>query len=127
MRIVFKFLFLAMIGLISFSIVGCGNIKEIGSDKYYVQILKDGDEKTEFFDNMGKVAFYEYNNIDAYNKKGKKIQVSFEASKNLRKGAFLEVRVRNPKFEESNSILSYKEVKENELPKLVKEKLNINN
>lgn len=124
MKILSKFLFfLTMVCLISFSTVGCSNIKAIGSDKYYIQVLEDG-----FPNKSGQeITFYEYNNLNAYNKKGEQIQVSFGASKNLRKGAFLEVRVRHPKADEINQILSYEEVQENELPKMVKEKLNITN
>lgn len=121
MKILAKFLFcLTMVCLISFSTVGCTNIKAIGSDKYYIQVLEDG-----LPDNSSKeMTFYKYNNLSAYNEKGEKIQVSFESSKNLRKGAFLELRVRHPKSDEINEIVSYEEVQENELPKLVKEKLN---
>ena len=101
------------------------NPKEIGASKYYVQINKDGNKEYDGKYNGEDVYTYRYNNIKAYNSKGEKIEVKFFADKNLRKEAFLLVKVKDIKDNKENDILSYEEVKQSELPKKVKESFNV--
>ena len=74
------------------------------TDEYFTKIEKDGvvDKDREKEDSTWK---YKYD-IQAYNKNGKAIKVSFYAEKNLRKGAYLKLKVN-----------------ETSLPSVVKEKL----
>lgn len=102
------------------------NLKEIGTSKYYVQINKDGNKEYDGKYNGEDIYSYKYNNVKDYNSKGKKIDVKFFADKNLRKKAFLLVKVKDVKDNEENDIISYEEVKQSELPKKVKEGFNIN-
>ncbi|HHD2754372.1 TPA: YxeA family protein [Clostridium perfringens] len=125
MKILSKIILVATLCFVAVGITGCGSLKDVGSDKYYLQVSVDGNKKFAFKDGEEDVYRYEYRDIKAYDESGNEIKVVFTADKNLRKGAFLEVRVRDPKSNELNSILSYKEVQVDELPSLAKEKLNV--
>ncbi|CEN83573.1 YxeA family protein [Paraclostridium sordellii] len=92
------------------------------TDEYFTKIEKDGvvDKDREKEDSTWK---YKYD-IQAYNKDGKAIKVSFYAEKNLRKGAYLKLNVQGGKDKNGvYSISSYEEVNETSLPSVVKEKL----
>lgn len=125
MKILSKIILVATLCFVAVGITGCGSLKDVGSDKYYLQVSVDGNKKFAFKDGEEDVYRYEYRDIKAYDESGNEIKVVFTADKNLRKGAFLEVRVRDSKSNELNSILSYKEVQVDELPSLAKEKLNV--
>ncbi|MDM0612612.1 YxeA family protein [Clostridium perfringens] len=105
-----------MLVLFSLSILGCRNLSEVGSEKYYLKINQDG-EKESGDEN------YLYKNIPAYNKDGEKILVDFSAfnGKKLRKNAYLQVSVKNPSNEHNNEIKGYREINESDLPSKIKE------
>lgn len=125
MKVFSKLILVVTLCFVAVGIAGCGNIKDIGSDTYYIKVSVDGNKKLAFKDGDEDVYKYDYRDIKAYDKNGDEIKIVFTADKNLRKDAFLEVRVRDPKSNELNAILSYKEIQESELPNLAKEKLNI--
>ena len=127
MKRISKFILVALFGAITVgAFAGCSDrLNEIGSDKYYVQITKDGDRQYEGKYNGKDVYDYYYKDIKAYNKNGDEIKVKFSAEKNLRKNAFLKVKVKDLKKDENNDILSYEEVQRDDLPDKVKEKLNV--
>lgn len=126
MKVFSKLILVFTLCFVALGVTGCGNIKDIGSDKYYIKISVDGKKKLAFKDGDENVYRYDYRDIKAYDKNGNEIKIVFTADKNLRKDAFLEVRIRDAKSNELNAILSYKEIQESELPNLAKEKLNIN-
>lgn len=102
--------------IFSLSILGCQNIREIGTEKYYLKVTQDGEK------NSGDKNYY-YNNIPAYNENGEKILVNFFAmdEKQLRKNAYLQVSVKNPSNDHNNEIQGYREVSESDLPSKVKD------
>ena len=68
--------------------------------------------------------YYQYENVDAYDKNGKEIKVRFTSDKKqLRKDSYLEIRVRDTKEDTTNEIISYKEVNGDDVPNNIKIKL----
>ncbi|AQY39117.1 YxeA family protein [Bacillus thuringiensis] len=100
-------------------LVGCDSIKRMGKDQYYVQITTDGIEKTEKDSENNTFKYYEYK-LPGFDKEGKEKQLEFTADKNLRKKAFLRVHHSNKK-----GVVAWEEVKNEELPAKVKEKLGV--
>ncbi|MDQ0149619.1 YxeA family protein [Eubacterium multiforme] len=121
------------IGIVSFLLVsmifalsGCVKINKIGTEKYYVKIVKGG-EREKSNSNDGKISYYyTYTNIQAYDKEGKKILVNINTieDKEIRKDAYLQVDVKNPSDKETNEIKGYEEVKQSEIPEKAKKELN---
>ncbi|MBF8983370.1 YxeA family protein [Lutibacter sp. B2] len=104
------------------------NLKHLGHEEYFVQITEDGERilLEQEVKNGEKVSedFYRYYyETVAYNKEGKEIKVRFDANKNLKIGAFLSIETISQSEKKINSIADYKEVQENQLPQIVKEKL----
>ncbi|MEB9627417.1 MULTISPECIES: YxeA family protein [Bacillus] len=97
-------------------LVGC-DINRMGKDEYYVQITVDGKETYSKADNGEKFKDYEYK-LTGFDKDGKEKELEFTAQKNLRKEAFL--RVYNS---DKKGVTAWEEVKKDELPAKVKEKL----
>lgn len=100
-------------------LVGC-DINRMGKDKYYVQIKIDGKEgvsKSMDGEVMGKE--YEYT-LSGFDKEGKEKDLEFTAQKNLRKEAFLRVY-----YSDKKGVTAWEEVKKDELPTKVKEKLGV--
>ncbi|BBH22631.1 membrane protein [Paenibacillus baekrokdamisoli] len=91
------------------------NINRIGAESYYAQI-NDGKKMEEKSDSGQKMVYYEYT-LQGFDKKGQGKMLTFTASKELRKEAFLCLYVK------SKGVSSYQEVKADELPDKVKEKL----
>ncbi|KNF07149.1 hypothetical protein CLPU_23c00320 [Gottschalkia purinilytica] len=113
------FVFLGIVLLLGVSLIGCSNpldslTNEIGKDQYYVQITDEGKKLDDKKDSN-----YEYT-LPAYDKNGKEKTITFNGLKQLRKDAYLRLY-----YSEKRGVTSYKEVKENELPEKVKEKLNV--
>ncbi|MFS8352614.1 YxeA family protein [Bacillus nitratireducens] len=96
---------------------GC-NLNRLGTDKNYVQITKDGEQLKE--KNVNGDTTYQYK-LSGIDKDGKEKEMEFTALKNLRKEAFLLIY-----YSEEKGVKSWEEVKKEELPKKVKEKLKVN-
>ncbi|PUB08334.1 YxeA family protein [Paenisporosarcina sp. OV554] len=128
-RLVFILLGVFLVSIISLGIAEKNDlfgIKKWGSESYYVQINEDGIAKTTKGDNGEKSTRYYYK-MNAYNTDGNTIPVEFSANKELKLNAFLLVDVNDTDKKEHNTISSYKEVAEKELPEKVKKQLNIKN
>ncbi|AZJ22975.1 DUF1093 domain-containing protein [Bacillus wiedmannii] len=97
-------------------LVGC-DINRMGKDEYYVQITADGIEKNEKFDNGEPHKYFEYK-LKGFDKGGEEKELEFTAPKNLRKDAFLRVY-----HSDKKGVTAWEEVKKDELPAKVKEKL----
>ncbi|MBJ8054123.1 YxeA family protein [Bacillus cereus] len=109
----------SMLVLFASMLVGC-NLNRIGTDKYYVQITVDGKEdlaKSIDGEKMGKEYTYK---LSGFDKEGKEKELEFIAQKNLRKEAFLLVY-----YSEEKGVKSWEEVKKDDLPMKVKEKLGV--
>lgn len=99
-------------------LVGC-DINRLGKDEYYVQITADGKEYLSKASNGKTYKDYQYK-LTGFDKKGKEKELEFTAQKNLRKEAFL--RVYNS---DKKGVTAWEEVKKDELPAEVKEKLGV--
>ncbi|MED1556267.1 YxeA family protein [Bacillus paramycoides] len=99
-------------------LVGC-DINRLGKDEYYVQITVDGKEYNGKSSNGEPYKNYEYK-LNGFDKEGKEKELEFNAQKNLRKEAFL--RVYNS---DKKGVTAWEEVKKDELPAKVKEKLGV--
>ncbi|MES5952280.1 hypothetical protein CN907_10785 [Bacillus anthracis] len=99
-------------------LVGC-DINRMGKDEYYVQITVDGKEYNGKTDNGETYTDYQYK-LTGFDKDGKEKELEFKAQKNLRKEAFL--RVYNS---DKKGVTAWEEVKKDELPAKVKEKLSV--
>ncbi|EEK42487.1 Hypothetical membrane associated protein [Bacillus cereus m1293] len=97
-------------------LVGC-DINRMGKDQYYVQITADGIEKNEKSDSGEPYKYFEYK-LKGFDKDGKEKEIEFTAHKNLRKDAFLRVY-----HSDKKGVTAWEEVKKDELPAKVKEKL----
>ncbi|MBA3925980.1 YxeA family protein [Listeria rustica] len=94
------------------------NFNRIGADTYYVKIETDGKKTSGQASDGSTYTDYNYD-FTGYNEDGKEKQVELTAQKNLRKGAYLEVFVKDDK-----GVTSYQEVKQADIPKKAAEKLN---
>ncbi|MDA2480302.1 YxeA family protein [Bacillus cereus group sp. Bce025] len=101
-------------------LAGC-NLNRIGKDEYYVQITVDGKEYNGKASNGEKYTNYQYK-LTGFDKDGKEKELEFDAQKNLRKDAFLRVYYSD---KEGEGVSSWQEVKKDELPAKVKEKLGV--
>jgi len=99
-------------------LVGC-DLNRMGKDEYYVQITVDGKEYNGKSSNGEPYKDYQYK-LAGFDKDGKEKELEFSAQKNLRKEAFL--RVYNS---DKKGVTAWEEVKKDELPAKVKEKLNV--
>ncbi|PFL21459.1 hypothetical protein COJ07_10630 [Bacillus cereus] len=99
-------------------LVGC-DLNRMGKDEYYVQITVDGKEYNGKFDNGEPYKNYEYK-LNGFDKDGKEKELEFNAQKNLRKDAFLRVY-----HSDKKGVSAWEEVKKDELPAKVKEKLGV--
>lgn len=89
-----------------------------GGTAYYVQINKNGKEEEKITsESSAKYKQYAYD-IDSYQKDGKVKRVDFNTDHNLRKEAYLKLKV-NP----TKGVISWEEVKKSEVPKAALEKL----
>ncbi|MGR3775753.1 YxeA family protein [Bacillus paramycoides] len=99
-------------------LVGC-DINRLGKDEYYVQITVDGKEYNGKLDNGKSYKDYQYK-LTGFDKDGKEKELEFNAQKNLRKEAFLRVY-----YSDKKGVTAWEEVKKDELPAKVKEKLGV--
>ncbi|WP_426950750.1 YxeA family protein [Bacillus mycoides] len=99
-------------------LVGC-DLNRMGKDEYYVQITTDGIEKNEKAGDGQPHKSFEYK-LPAFDKEGKEKELEFTAVKNLRKEAFLRVF-----HSDKKGVTAWEEVKKDELPAKVKEKLGV--
>lgn len=103
---------LPMIIAVIVAIIICGlacYILEFYEAVYYTQIDNTQIEKISSSDEMK----YEYT-LNCYNEKGKKKEIKFKTSRELREDAYLELEVK------ATGVHSWKEVQYNELPEKVK-------
>lgn len=107
--------------------IGCSRLNEINTEKFYVKITQDGKEQKEPYIRDGErkeFIYYQYEDVNAYDKDGKGIKVRFSSDKKpLRKDAYLEIRVKNIKDDSVNEITGYKEVNPDEVPSAAKTEL----
>lgn len=106
-----------MIIAVIVSIAICGItffIMENYETVYYTQIDNTKIQSISATDDMK----YEYT-LDCYNENGKKKEIKFKTSRELKEDAFLMLEVR------TMGVHSWKEVQVNELPKKVKTALNV--
>ncbi|WP_002145095.1 YxeA family protein [Bacillus cereus] len=97
-------------------LVGC-DLNRMGKDEYYVQITVDGKEYNGKSSNGEPYKHYQYK-LTGFDKDGKEKELEFNAQKDLRKEAFL--RIYNS---DKKGVTAWEEVKKDELPAKVKEKL----
>lgn len=121
--------FLVLIAMV-FSISGCSiKFSEMGTEKYYVKIVKDGERKEQYHlnDNNKKVVeyYYEYKDIPAYNKDGQKILVNITTlnDKKLKENAYLKVSVKEPSTEKVNEIQGFEEIDSSKVPEKAMDEL----
>lgn len=91
------------------------NINRLGAEQYYVQI-QDGKQMEDKTDDGKKYTYYEYTQ-EGFDKSGKEQTLTFTATRELRKDAYLRVYVKDKK------VGSYQEVQASELPEKAKQKL----
>ncbi|OQR53460.1 YxeA family protein [Bacillus sp. CDB3] len=91
-----------------FSLALILGIKRMGPHPYYVQITTDGQLKGKRF---------EYN-LQGFDEKGKEKTMSFTTEKQLRKDAYVKLF-----YDKDRGVKTWEEVKNEDLPKKVKEKL----
>lgn len=96
-------------------IVGAYYFLVVHKDLYYTQI---DNTKIEEVSGSGDMK-YEYT-LTAYNKNGRKKEVKFKTSRELREGAYLELDVM-----QMRGVINWREVQANELPDDVKTAMNI--
>jgi len=94
------------------------NFNRLGANEYYLQINDQGKKVESKSDSGERFVQYEYK-LPAFDKDGKQKTFSFSAQKQLRENAYLRLYVKDDK-----GVTSYQEVKKDELPKKVREKLN---
>ncbi|WP_369900125.1 YxeA family protein [Bacillus manliponensis] len=103
-------------------LVGCNSSdfdpNRVGKDQYYVQSDVDGKEVEAKAEDGKRYTRYEYE-LAGFDENGKEKVMEFDASKNLRKEAFLRV------YHNGKGVLAWEEVKKDKLPKKVKEKLSV--
>lgn len=87
------------------------NFNRIGADTYYVKITTDGKVTKGQASDGTNYTDYNYD-FQGYNEEGEEKQLNLIAQKNLRKGAYLEVFVK-----EDKGVTSYEEVKQADVPK----------
>lgn len=112
-----------------FAITGCSiKFREIGTEKYYVKIVGNGERKETYRleDNKNVIDhYYEYNNVPAYNNDGQKILVNISTlgDKELKKDVYLKVSVKEPSIENTNEIQGFEEVDISKIPEKAKNEL----
>ena len=98
-------------------IIGAGAIywMEFHETIYYTQVDNSKLERISSSDNMG----YEYT-LDCYNQNGKRREIKFKTSRELKEDSYLKLEVMV-----TRGVKSWEEVQVNELPEKVKNALNI--
>ena len=112
-----------LFGLLALAIVigglGYGWYKSsYGGTERYVKITQDGVKKDEKSDSGKRTVSYEYK-LPSYDKNGEGKDISFTATHNLRKDAYLKVTDNKAK-----GVTNWEEVQKNDLPSKAKDKLN---
>ncbi|MBC1970663.1 YxeA family protein [Listeria marthii] len=110
-KIVIIILSLLILAGIGFGAYYFKNANRLGADVSYVKITKDGE--------MGKKVSFNYSyTLPAYDETGKETEVTLSADKNLRKGAYLKLYIK-----EDKGVTSFEEVPEKEVPAKAAENL----
>lgn len=112
-----------LFGLLALAVVigglGYGWYKSsYGGTERYVKITQDGLEKIGKSDSGERMVSYEYK-LPSYDKNGEGKDISFTATHNLRKDAYLKVTDNKVK-----GVTNWEEVQKNDLPSKAKDKLN---
>ncbi|MGL5869664.1 YxeA family protein [Clostridium chrysemydis] len=97
-------------------------IFDLNSDSYYVKITTDGKVKEVKIDDGSIIKKYDYN-FEAFNEKGTKIDITFFATKNLKKDRYLKITPKTTKDNEVNEIKTYEEVSKDKVPSKALENL----
>lgn len=100
--------------------LGVANNMRLFDEDYYVFIQSDGEKIKGLETPEGEEVWNREYNLKAYNEDGEEKEVSFDGYKNLKKGAYLKISVYG---DHPRDVHRYEEVKENEVPFKVKEKL----
>ncbi|WP_410985230.1 YxeA family protein [Bacillus cereus] len=99
-------------------LVGC-DLNRMGKDTYYVQITTDAKIESGVSKEGNKYKEYNYE-LQGFDEKGNEKTVEFNGFKELRKEAFLRVY-----YSDKKGVTAWEEVKKDELPAKVKEKLGV--
>ncbi len=99
-------------------LVGC-DVNCMGKDEYYVQITTDAKIKSGVSKEGNKYTEYNYE-LQGFDENGNEKTVKFNGFKELRKEAFLRVF-----HSDKKGVTAWEEVKKDELPGKVKEKLDV--
>lgn len=112
-KIVILIISLLLLVGIGFGVYYFKNANHIGADVSYIKITTDGEK--------GKNVSFNYSyTMPAYDEAGKETEVTFSADKNLRKGAYLKLYIK-----EDKGVTSYEEVLKKKFP--LKQQKNLNN
>ncbi|PWU68399.1 YxeA family protein [Gracilibacillus dipsosauri] len=93
------------------------NTNRLGADSFYTQIIGDGEPIESKASNGEIYTNYQYSLL-GYDEEGNEITLDFNAAKQLRQGAFLQVFIKDDK-----GVTSYQEVKKDEIPEQALEQL----
>lgn len=96
-------------------LIGAYYLLFIQKNIYYIQIDNTKIEQISSTDDMR----YQYS-LTAYDKNGKEKKIEFKTTRELRDGAYLELEVMT-----TRGVISWKEIKVEELPDEVKTKMNV--
>ena len=96
-------------------LIGAYYLLFIQKNIYYTQIDNTKIEQISSTDEMR----YQYS-LTAYDKNGKGKEIEFKTTRQLRDGAYLELEVMT-----TRGVISWKEIKDEELPDEVKTKMNV--
>ncbi len=94
------------------------NTNRLGADSFYTQIIGDGEPIESKASNGEIYTNYQYSLL-GYDEEGNEITLDFNAAKQLRQGAFLQVFIKDDK----GGVTSYQEVKKDEIPEQALEQL----
>ncbi|MBH5317066.1 YxeA family protein [Paenibacillus sp. GSMTC-2017] len=97
------------------------NINRLGTEGYYLQITIDGKEEKTRISQNEIMTRYEYN-LPAVDKEGNAQTFSFTSEKQLRKGAYLTLYIKD-----KETVMSYQELKFEEIPQKAADQLKENN
>lgn len=113
-RIAMFFILVVLVGFVLF--IQNVNMNRLGAQQYFVQINLDGKRVEDKFNSGEKYVYYEYT-LKGFDSNGKEKELTFTASKELRKDAYLRIYVKK------DQVSSYQEVQAEELPEKAKLKL----
>lgn len=104
------FIILALLFLSVILLFASIDINRIGKDNVYVEVIDHADTEETKLDSGEVITRYIYKQ-KAFDKEGKPVELEFSTGKELRKGAYLKLYVKN-----GNVVTSYDGVQWNEVP-----------